>query len=59
MLVKTTQDDTHMNFFIGLADITDTQQDHDITTIYYKIWAMNTGNKMLSTLFQKDRGMLK
>ena len=51
MLIKTTYDDgikTH--FFIGLSDISDTQQDHDVTTIYYKIWAINTGNKMLQTV---------
>ena len=55
MLIKTTHDDTHTHFFIGFSDNDDTQQDHDVTTIYYKIWAINTGNKMLNTAFFKKQ----
>jgi hypothetical protein len=50
MLIKTTHDDTHTHFFIGLSDDDDTHQDYAVTTIYYKIWAINTGNKMLQTM---------
>ena len=53
MLIKTTHDDAQMHFFIGLPDTDDTKQDHDVTTIYYKIWAINTGNTMLKDLFNK------
>jgi len=53
MLIKTTHDDAQMHFFIGLSDTDDTKQDHDVTTIYYKIWAINTGNTMLKDLFNK------
>ena len=59
MLIKTTHDDAQMHFFIGLSDDDDTQQDHDVTTIYYKIWAMNTGNKMLNSQFLKKPAMSK
>jgi hypothetical protein len=59
MLVKTTHDDAQMHFFIGFSDIDDTQQDHDVTTIYYKIWAINTGNKMLNSPFLKKQAMSK
>ena len=59
MLIKTTHDDAQMHFFIGLSDVDDTQQDHDVTMIYYKIWAMNTGNKLLNTPFMKKQVFAK
>jgi hypothetical protein len=59
MLIKTTHDDAQMHFFIGLSDADDTKQDHDVTMIYYKIWAMNTGNKILNTPFLKKPAMSK
>lgn len=59
MLIKTTHDDAHMHFFMGFADDDDTQQDVDVTTIYYKTWAVNTGNKLLSTPFLKKQAMSK
>jgi hypothetical protein len=59
MMIKTTHDDAQMQFFIGFSDMDDTQQDHDVTTIYYKIWAINTGNKMLNSPFLKKQAMSK
>lgn len=56
MLIKTTHDDV-TQFFIGFLNDDDTQQDYDITTIYYKIWAVNTGNIMLNTMFTKKLGV--
>jgi hypothetical protein len=50
MLIKTTHDDLSDHHFISFQDDTDTQQDYDITKMYYKIWAINTGNKMLKTI---------
>lgn len=49
MLIKTTHDLIN-HHFISFTDDTDTQQDHDITRMYYIIWAINTGNKMLQTV---------
>ena len=53
MLIKTTHDDAQTHFFIGFSDHDDTQQDHNVTAIYYKIWAVNTGNTMLKDLLNK------
>lgn len=53
MLIKTTHDDLLCHHFISFSDDTDTQQDHDITKMYYKVWAINTGNNMLKTVNSK------
>ena len=47
MLIKTTHGDLSDHHFISFSDDDDTIQDHEVTAIYYKIWAINTGNKML------------
>jgi hypothetical protein len=46
MLIKTTCDSIDNHFFIGF---------HDITAIYYKIWAMNLVNDMPHAIFNKKR----
>jgi len=55
MLIKTTCDtDIHKtHYFIGFSDNGDSKHDYDVTQIYYKIWAMNTGNIMLITMMNK------
>jgi hypothetical protein len=55
MLIKTTCDSIDNHFFIGFSDESDTKQDHDITAIYYKIWAMNLVNDMPHAIFNKKR----
>lgn len=56
MLIKTTHDDLADHHFISFPDDDDTKQEHDITTIYYKIWAVNTGNRMLQSMNIKKIG---
>lgn len=54
MLIKTTKDDAEHHFFIGFSDIDDTEIDQSITAIYYKIWAINTANKMMGDMDKKQ-----
>jgi len=49
MLIKTTHDDLLGHHFISFSDEADTQQDHDIAKMYYKVWAVNTGNNMIKS----------
>lgn len=53
MLIKTTHDDGQTHYFISFSDNDDTDHDHDMATIHYKTWAINTGNKMLNQPFVK------
>jgi hypothetical protein len=52
MLIKTTKDDTNHQYFIGFSSDDDTQKDQAITEMFYKTWALNTGNKMLDIMFK-------
>ena len=53
MLIKTTKDKEDHHFFLGFSDVDDKQIDHDVTTIFYKIWAINTSNDMFNMPFSK------
>lgn len=55
MLIKTTCDTdiNNTHYFVGFSDISDNKHDHDMTQIYYKTWAMNTGNIMLRSMISK------
>jgi len=59
MLIKTTKDDADQHFFIGLNDVDDKRIDHDITIIYYRIWAINTANQMLKDFDPKGMVIAK
>jgi hypothetical protein len=56
MLIKTTHDDhIHTEYFIGFSDVNDTKTDYEVTKIYYKIWTVNTGQKMLNLVYKKGK----
>lgn len=50
ILIKTTKDDANTHYFVSFPDLTDKQVDYDVTRIFYKIWAINTGKKMMEDL---------
>jgi len=47
MLIKTTHDNIENHFFMAYSEKDDTEQDYGVSKIFYKIWAINTSNKML------------
>jgi len=60
MMIKTTQDDNiSAEYFMGFSDTNDTQKDYEITKLYYKIWTVNAGQKMLNSVYSKKGEMTK
>ena len=47
MLIKTTHDSIGNQFFMAYSGENDTEQDYNLSKIFYKIWVMNTSNKLL------------
>jgi len=56
MLIKTTCGDLSDHHFISFSDDGDTTQDHEVTAICYKTWAINTCNNMLKEMYIKKSG---